>query len=65
MFVCICRALTESEFLRALAEGESAAQIMAKTGAGSRCGKCRDRLARMSRGQALMPDNRGSDDTAG
>ncbi|ADG87430.1 hypothetical protein TBS_25560 [Thermobispora bispora] len=45
MYACICRAVTESEVLEAIAAGaKSARQIRDATGAGSDCAICVRRL---------------------
>ncbi len=52
MYVCICRAVTDLQVERAIAEGATTeAEVGAMTGAGTGCGGCLgricDRLARV------------------
>jgi len=46
MYVCICRAVSEADLERALLSGaRTTAEVAAATGAGTRCGKCRERIS--------------------
>jgi len=48
MWVCHCRAVTDSRVLEAIAEGaEDEFDIARLCGAGSRCGSCHDELRRL------------------
>jgi bacterioferritin-associated ferredoxin len=48
MFVCHCRAVTDSRILEAIAAGaEDEVDIARMCGAGSRCGSCHDELRRL------------------
>ncbi len=45
MYVCLCRAVTESEVRSVVAEGATdAEQVAARCGAGTGCGGCRNAL---------------------
>ncbi len=53
MYVCICMAVTEKDIRDAVASGlDSTAEIMEKTGAGTRCGTCRSTVAAILDGSA-------------
>jgi bacterioferritin-associated ferredoxin len=48
MWICHCRAVTDSHVLQAIAEGaEDANDIGRLCGAGTGCGSCRDELRRL------------------
>ncbi len=45
MYICLCRAVTESEVRSVVAEGASdTEQVVARCGAGTGCGGCRNAL---------------------
>ena len=48
MYVCLCRAVTESEVRTAVAEGAcDTEQVAVRCGAGTGCGGCRDALRQL------------------
>lgn len=48
MYVCLCRAVTESEVRTVVAEGAcDAEQVAARCGAGTGCGGCRNALRQL------------------
>ena len=40
MFVCVCRAITDKQLKKAVAEGENFRQVIKQLGLGSECGQC-------------------------
>ncbi len=45
MYICLCRAVTESDVRSVVAEGvRDVGQVVERCGAGTRCGGCRDAL---------------------
>lgn len=53
MYVCVCKAVTDSQVTRAIHEGAcTRRQLMQCTGAGSICGKCAPSL------KSLLQENR-------
>jgi len=48
MYVCLCLGVTDQEIRETIAEGASSLEeIMYCTGAGTRCGSCRNHIAGM------------------
>jgi bacterioferritin-associated ferredoxin len=48
MYVCVCEAVTDHEIRKAVEAGASSVgEVMACTRAGTRCGTCRNELARV------------------
>lgn len=46
MYVCVCRAVTESQVHRCIAEGASTIEdVSQRCGAGTGCGSCVERIA--------------------
>jgi bacterioferritin-associated ferredoxin len=53
MYVCVCKAVTDSQLTRAISDGAcNRRQLMQCTGAGSVCGKCSHSL------KTLLDENR-------
>ena len=56
MLVCHCRGISDRQIRRAVKEGAASAREVARvTGAGMRCGGCRDNVKRVV-GQALASE---------
>lgn len=48
MYVCLCLGITDRDIHETIAEGAaSAEEVMDCTGAGTRCGSCRNQVAEM------------------
>ncbi len=53
MYVCLCMGVTDKEIRETIAEGASSLEeVMDCTGAGTRCGSCRQQIADMVEAEA-------------